>query len=162
DTLEEALSIVPTDTNVVRVDLIAKRAETRRRAGQPFASRLQLEQALRVHQGPDDASIHALRLELAMDRLWHGDFARVRELAGQVRPAAREAGDGLLLCLAASLESLACSYLRESESAAEVLREAESAFADLPDERLAERVYLNHYISEAALRLERAEEALAH
>src|SRR5262249_19028270 len=80
----------------------------------------------------------------------------------QVRPAAREAGDGLLLCLAASLENLASSYLRESESAAEALREAEAAFAELPDERLAERVYLNHYISQAAPPLERAHQALAH
>jgi DNA-binding CsgD family transcriptional regulator len=162
ESLDAALSIAPTDAEVVRVDLIVKRAETRRRGGLPFASRLQLEQALRAHTGPDDATVLAARLELVMNRYWHGDWARTGELAEEALASAVAAGDPLLICHAASIGSLAASYRRQTELAADKLQVAESAWTELSDERLAERVYLNHYVGEAGVRLERPERAVAH
>ena len=162
ESLDEALSIAPTDAEVVRVDLIVKRAETRRRGGMPFASRLQLEQGLRAHTGPNDPTVQAARLELVMNRYWHGDFTRAGELAAETLANARAAGNDLHICHAASIGSLCASYTHELETAADLLQEAESAWAELPDERIAERVYLNHYIGEANVRLERPGPALEY
>src|SRR5262249_50352058 len=86
---------------------------------------------------------------------------RVSELAAEVLARARPQEDQLLVCLAGSLASLASSGLSDPERALGELREAQAAYAALPDERLAERIYTLHYISEAALRLERADEALS-
>ena len=162
EALEEALSLASSGAVGVRGDLIAKLAEARRRGGRPFASRADLEHTMESLTGADGSTALAVRLELAMDRYWHGDFERVRELAAEVLEVAREQHDQLLVCLAASLRSLAFSYECEIEAALAELQEAQAAFAALPDERLAERIYLTHYISEAALRLERADDALAH
>lgn len=162
DALEEALSLTSGGQIAVRGDLIAKLAEARRRGGRPFASRADLEHTTESLTGADDSIALAVRLELAMDRYWHGDFERVRELAAEVLDVAGGQHDQLLVCLAASLKSLAYSYECEIEAALAELQEAQAAFAALPDERLAARIYLTHYISEAALRLERADDALAH
>src|SRR6185437_16194359 len=97
-----------------------------------------------------------------MNRYWHGDLERVYELASEVLSTARSQEDPLLVCLAASLCSLASSYRCDLGGALAELREAQAAFAALPDDRLAERIYITHYISEAAVRLEHAEEALSH
>src|SRR5262249_9006218 len=162
EALDEALSAVPPDLGALRADLVAKRAEARRRGGRPFASGPQLGQALRSGLPADAPELAAVRLELAMDRLWHGDFEAVGQLAGEVLDRARPQGDLLLVCLAASLSSLGASYRGEVETALEHMRQAQAAFAELPDERFAERIYLTHYISEAEVRLERSDQALAH
>jgi len=162
EALEEALALVSADRVAVRGRLVAQRAEARRRGGRPFDSRPQMENALRSLTDPNDPTVLALRLELAMDRYWHGDMERLHELAAGVLAPARAKEDQLLVCLAASLSSLASSGRCDPVAALEELREAERAFASLSDERLAERVYLNHYVSEAAARLEYADEALSH
>jgi DNA-binding CsgD family transcriptional regulator len=160
EVLDEALAAAPQDSDALRASLIAKRAETRRRGGRPFASGPQLGQALRSRA--DAPQMAAVRAELAMDRYWHGDFEAVSAFSDELLEFARPEGDLLLISLAASLSSLASANRGELETAADQLAEAEAAFLELPDERLAERVYLNHYMSEAALRLERADAALAH
>jgi DNA-binding CsgD family transcriptional regulator len=162
ESLEEALSLAPADEVVLRARLVAQRAEARRRGGRPFGSRAQLEEALQSLSERDVPTALAVSLELAMNRYWHGDLGRVHELAGEVLATARAQEDDLLVCLAASLSSLASSGRCDPESALGELREAQTAIAALPDERFAERIYLTHYISEAALRLERADEALSH
>jgi DNA-binding CsgD family transcriptional regulator len=121
-----------------------------------------LEQALLSITEPDDPNFLAVRSELAMNRYWHGDFDRVHGLASEVLSTARGREDTLLVCLAASLCSLASGYRCDVVGALAELREAQAAFAALADERLAERIYITHYISEAAVRLERPDEALSH
>jgi DNA-binding CsgD family transcriptional regulator len=161
EALEEALSMASSDQADVRGDLVAKRAEARRRGGLPFDSRPQLERAPRPVSALEGATVFAVRLELAMNLYWHGDFAAVAALAGDLLATARKADDQLVVCLAAALASLAASYRSEFEAALEVWAEAHAAYGALTDERLAERIYITHYISEAALRLERSDEALS-
>jgi DNA-binding CsgD family transcriptional regulator len=65
------------------------------------------------------------------------------------------------VCLASSLSSLADVADRRLVDATARFQEAQTAFTALADERIAERIYLGHYLGEAALRLERADEARA-
>jgi DNA-binding CsgD family transcriptional regulator len=162
EALEEALSIASSDEDDVRGDLVAKRAEARRRGGRAFDSRAQLERALRSVGELRAATDFALRLELAMNLYWHGEFTAVADLARELLATARAEEDQLVVSLAAALGSLAASYEGEFESALELLAEAQTAFDALSDERLAERIYLTHYISEAAVRLERSDDALLY
>jgi DNA-binding CsgD family transcriptional regulator len=162
DALDEALALVPRDATQARAAMLAKRAEARRRGGRGFASPTELQSALAAL--PDSAveTAQALRIELAMNRYWHADFDQVRALAATVLGAARDRDDRLLVCLAASLSSLADIADRRMDDALAGLREAQAAFSTLADERIAERIYLGHYIGEAALRLERADDARAY
>jgi DNA-binding CsgD family transcriptional regulator len=161
EALEDALSMASRDQADVRGDLVAKRAEARRRGGRPFDSRPQLERALRSVRELAGATAFAVRLELAMNLYWHGEFAAVGVLADQLLATARAEEDKLVMCLAASLGALADSYNGDLVAARELLAEAQAAYGALSDERLAERIYLTHYISEAALRLERSDDALS-
>src|SRR5262249_3112 len=138
EALDEALSAAPLDSGVLRAGLIARRAEARRRGGRPFASGPQLGQALRLGLPADSGARVAVRLELAMGRVWHGDFVAAGEFAGEVLAGTGAQDDLLLVCLANALSSLAAAYRGEVEPALEFLQEAEVAFAALPDERLAE------------------------
>jgi DNA-binding CsgD family transcriptional regulator len=157
--LDEGLSLVSRDEVNLHAELLTARAEARRRGGRPFDSREGLERALgTVHETARDIAV-GLSLELAMDRYWHADFPRVRQLARSVLATARIRQDDLLICLAASLSSLANSYLRRLEAALADLHEAQAAYAALTDERLAERIYIAHYVSEAAVRLEHGRDA---
>ncbi|HET7046793.1 MAG TPA: BREX system ATP-binding domain-containing protein [Solirubrobacteraceae bacterium] len=162
EALEQALALVPRDAAQTRADMLAKRAEARRRGGRPFVSRAELQRALMTLPDSEGQTAQALRLELAMNRYWHGDFARVRELAAMALAAARGQDDQLLVCLAASLSSLADAADRRMDDALAGFREAHAAFTALADERVAERIYIGHYLGEAALRLERADDARAH
>ena len=159
--LEDALSMASSERADVRGDLVAKRAEARRRGGRPFDSRPRLERALGSVRELEGATTFAVRLELAMNLYWHGEFAAVAVLADQLLATARAEEDELVVCLAASLGAVADSYNGELEAARELLAEAQAAYGALSDERLAERIYLTHYISEAALRLERFDDALS-
>ena len=161
EALDEALSLVPREATAARAELLTKRAEARRRGGRPFDSRAGLEGALAALPDPEGHAAHAMRLELAMNRYWHADFGQVRDLAAVVLAAARDQPDELLVGLAASLASLADSGERRFDDALLRLREGQAAFGAFGDGRLAERIYLGHYLGEAALRFERAEEAIA-
>jgi ATP/maltotriose-dependent transcriptional regulator MalT len=162
EALEEALSMASSDEMNMRGDLVAKRAEARRRGGMAFDSRPQLERALRSGRELEGTTEFALRLELAMNLYWHGEFTAVADLAGDLLATARAGEDQLVVCLAASLGALADGYNGEFQAAHELLAEAQTAWGALSDERLAERIYLTHYIAEAAVRLERADDAIAH
>jgi DNA-binding CsgD family transcriptional regulator len=160
EALEEALSIASSDQDDVRGSLVAKRAEARRRGGRAFDSRAQLERALRSVGELQAATAFALRLELAMNLYWHGELAALAALAGELLATARAEQDQLVVCLAAALGALASSDQGDFETAPELWSEAQTAFDALADERLAERIYLTHYICEAAIRLERSDDAL--
>src|SRR5262249_53793522 len=145
-----------------RAEMLARRAEARRRGGRGFASPTELQSALAALPDSEVETAQALRLELAMNRYWHADNVQVRALAATVLGAARDRDDQLLVCLAASLSSLADIADRRMDDALAGFREAQAAFSTLADERIAERIYLGHYIGEAALRLERADDARAY
>jgi DNA-binding CsgD family transcriptional regulator len=164
--LDEALSLTSEDDHELKALLATDRSEARRRGGRPFESQEQLEQALRSLP-PDSELFVDVSLELAMDRYWHGDFARIQALVGpllepgQSRATRPDGGlDRLDECLACSLLSLVASYEERPREADDLLDEALTCFAALGDDRLAERIYLGHYIGEAALCRERVEHAL--
>ncbi len=160
--IDEALALAPIEQLELRAALIAKRAEARRRGGQGFTPRSQLELALQSLEDRDDQTALAVRLELAMDSYWRGEFASVQTLAADVLAAASDRGDALLTSIAASLSSLASARQQQPAEAICQLGKAQDAAARLTDERLAERIGLSHYLGEAALQLEDADDAIAH
>jgi DNA-binding CsgD family transcriptional regulator/tetratricopeptide (TPR) repeat protein len=162
EALEEALRMSSPDDVEIRGELVAKRAGARRRGGRPFDSRPQLERALHSLRGREGAVGFAVRLELAMNLFWQGDFTTVASLADELLATARAADDQPVVCLAAALGSLARSFLGQVQAALALLAEAQTAYGALSDERLAERIYIAHYIAEAAVQLERPDDAHAH
>jgi tetratricopeptide (TPR) repeat protein len=159
--LEEALGLVGPDQPQQRADVIARLAYARRRSGRPFDSPTVLEKALEG-LGPDNGPAAAdLRLELALHRFWHDDFASLSELAGQLLRLARERADLAMTSLSLALSSLASSE-RSVACALTELGEAQTVFTALQDEQLAERIYVSFYLGLAELRLERADDAFAH
>jgi DNA-binding CsgD family transcriptional regulator len=159
---EQALALVPPDQVRARADLIAKLAEARRRSGLPFESRALLASAL---ESPDELGgpvARAVRLELAIDHYWHGEFGPLRPLAEQLLEDARDRNDSSMVGIAAALRSLANTAEQRTDDALTDLAEAEAALSELTDEQLADRVYLGVYIGLAALRLERVEDVLTH
>jgi DNA-binding CsgD family transcriptional regulator len=160
--LEDALALVPVTEARQRADLIAMLAYAKRRSGRPFDSRVMLEDALESLPPGDGPPAGSLRLELALDRFWHDEFDATAGLARSLLVAGRELVDLPMISLSAALESLAASSEHRIAHAFASLTEAQAAFAELRDYELAERIYVSFYVGLAALRLEHAEEALAH
>jgi ATP/maltotriose-dependent transcriptional regulator MalT len=160
--LQEALSLASPEKVEARAELIARLAYARRRSGRPFDSRVALERALGSLAEPDGGAGISVQLELAIDRLWHDEFGPIHELTEHLRAVAREREELWMISLAAALSSLARSSERQVDEAREDLAEAATAYVALPDERLAERIYISYYLSLAAVRLERADDALAY
>jgi DNA-binding CsgD family transcriptional regulator len=161
EALEEALRMSSDDEAEIRGDLIVKRAEARRRGGRPFDSRPDLGRALHSLRRRSSTAGFALRSELAMNLYWHGDFAAAAHLADELLIEARTADDQRVVCLPAALGSLARSFEGKIQPALALLAEAQTAYGLMSDERLAERIYIAHYIAEAAIQLERPDEARA-
>jgi DNA-binding CsgD family transcriptional regulator len=159
--LEEALALVPRDQAANRASMIARLAYAKRRSGRPFDSRALLENALKSLAGIETPASLDVRLELALHRFWHEDFAGLAEQAGPLLADARKHTDLAMITLAGALSSLAAAERNVPAAAAE-LAEARSAFDALTDEQLAERIYVSFYLGLADLRLERAEDAFAH
>lgn len=159
--LEQALVLVPAEHVEMRADVIAKIAYVKRRSGRRFDSRPVLEQALESLAGAGTKASADLRLELALHSFWHDEFAAVIDLTDPLLVAARDRSDRPMIALSAALRSLALAEHSVASALAE-LAEAEAAFAAMPDEQLAGRIYVSFYLGLAALRLERAEDALRH
>jgi ATP/maltotriose-dependent transcriptional regulator MalT len=160
--LDQAFLLVPGEQPDRRAEIVAKIARTRRNTGQSFDSRALIAEALDSLPDPDSREALDLRIELALDFYYRGDFAQMRELAAGVLPPARQRDDLPTVALAATIASIAdTSRDRVSDGLAE-LEEAHVAFAALPDQLLAERIDLAGYIGLAAVRVERTEDALAH
>jgi DNA-binding NarL/FixJ family response regulator len=162
--LEDALPLVGEDQPVQRAALLVDVAAARRRLGLRLESRSLLEQALgslRSLGDPDNRLALSLRLELAQDSYFSGDFGDVRDLIAGLEPSLRQAGDALLDCLASALTAAAEASLGRLAPAARALDLAEVAFRDLDDGRLATRIDLCGWIGLAAIRLERIDDALA-
>ncbi|HET9765685.1 MAG TPA: AAA family ATPase, partial [Thermoanaerobaculia bacterium] len=159
--LMQALELAPSSQPVARAELIAKLSEARRRSGQPFASRDLLLSALSSLDGrtPETAQV-ALRLELAIDYVWHREWADARRLTDVVLAA--DVDDDSVVALAAGIRSLAASGELRTDEAVRDLAVASAALLRLSDDQLAQRVYLGVYVGIAALRVERLDEVLAH
>lgn len=161
DALDEAVALSSAGAEATRGEVIATHAYVKRRSGRPFDSRPLIEGALQSVGSTDSRAAVELRLELALDHFWHSQFGPLGELAGQLLIDARERDDPALITLSAALKSLAAAEI-DVEVAQVELADAQAAFARLPDEQLAERIYVSFYFAMAELRLEQGEEALAH
>jgi ATP/maltotriose-dependent transcriptional regulator MalT len=160
--LQEAISLAPPEKIEARAELIATLAYARRRSGRPFDSRAALEQALGSLREGDSTAAASVQLELALDRLWHEEFDAMLGLTECLVSMGRERGDLSLVSLAGSLSSLANSSEGRIADAAAELADAQAAYEAMADDELAKRIYASFYVSLAAVRLERADDALAH
>lgn len=158
--LEDALTLVPSDQAGARAEVIAKLAYAKRRSGRPFNSRTLMQSALKGLTADDTPAAVSLQLELAFDRFWHGQFASLEELAAELLVAARERADLAMISLSAALASLA-SAEQQVANALTMLDEAKAAFSALTDEQLAARIYVAFYLGLAELRVEHADDAHA-
>ncbi len=158
--LTQALQVVPSSEPVARAELIAKLSEARRRSGQQFASRDLLLSAFSSldDQAPEMVRV-ALQMELAIDHLWHREWAEAQRLADLVLAAG---ADDSVVALAAALRSLAASAQLSTDEAIRCLAVASEALERLSDDQLAQRVYLGVYVGTAALRVEQLDQVLAH
>ena len=159
--LTQALELAPSSQPGARAELIAKLSEARRRSGQPFASRELLLSGLSSldHRAPETVRV-ALQLELAIDHLWHREWAEARRLAKVVLEASTD--DDLVVALAAAIRSLAASGELRIDQAVRDLAVAADALQRLSDDQLAKRVYLGVYVGTAALRVEQLDQVFTH
>ncbi len=159
--LEDALPLVADAPPKEHAARVVDVAAARRRLGLRLESRSLLERALGSLGQADDGLALSLRLELAQDSYFSGDFGDVRDAIAVLEPSLRQAGDALLGCLASALVAAAEASLGRLAPAARALDLAETAFRDLDDEQLAGRIDLCGWIGLAAIRLERIDDALA-
>jgi DNA-binding CsgD family transcriptional regulator len=142
-----------------RAELVTKISLATRMGGRPLETRPLVARAL-ASLPPDSASAHPLKLELALDHYWRGEFALMHEVAEGVLASARSRGERLFMAFAAALCSVAsCSLNRPSDALAE-FNEARGALDAVSDERLADRIDIAGYVAQAASGLERIDEAL--
>ncbi len=156
---EEALALVPADQARERAELSVKIADIKQHGVRRFESQALLLEALDSLPA-DSSTALTVRLELAHDHFWRGEFPRMRELAASVSAADGPAGPRAIL--ATTLTSLADFYDGRIEDALSELAAAEKALAALPDELVAERIMIPTQIGLAACRLERFDAAREH
>jgi DNA-binding CsgD family transcriptional regulator len=159
--LEQAGDLLPEDRIAERARLVARIAFAKRMSGRPLESRPLIEQTL-AQLEPQSACALALTLELALDHYWRGESPAMHEVAGGVLARARDRPDQLYATWAAALCSLASSSLNRLQDALAELREAETRYAAISDEQLAEHIDVGGYVAQAAAVLERTDDALEH
>ena len=160
--LQDALTLASSERIETRAELVASLAYARRRSGGPFDSRRPLEQALEALARPNCPAGLSVQVELALDRFWHDELGPMRTLTQLLATTAAERGELSMGTLAAALSSLADHAEGSVGDALENLTKAQDAYAALSDAQLAERIYVSFYISLAAVRLERPDDALNH
>jgi DNA-binding NarL/FixJ family response regulator len=160
--MDQALSLVPRERAKRRAEIVANIARTKRSTGESFSSRALIDEALESLPDPDCREALNLRIELALDSYYQGDFSHMREVAAGVIPPARRRDDSLMVALAAATASIADTSRDRVQDAVAELAEARVAFGSLPSQLLAQRIDVAGYIGLAAVRLERTEEALGY
>ncbi len=159
--LDEAGALLAPERVDERARLVARIAFAKRMSGRPFDSRTLVGDALKSLP-PDSGAALVLTLELVLDHYWRGEFADMEEVAGDVLVRARELRNPLLETWAASLSSLAATAVGRLEEGRSWLAQAEVACATLTDDQLSEQLDVGGYVAQAALVLERADDALGH
>ncbi len=161
EVLDEAAALLAPERVDERARLVARIAFARRMSGRPFDSRALVADALQSLP-PDSGGALVLTLELALDHYWRGEFPQMQEVADDVLVRSREIRNPLLETWAASLCSLAATALGRLDEGSSRLAEAEAAYVTLSDDQLAEQLDVGGYVAQAALVLERADDALEH
>ena len=159
--LEEAGALLSPASVRERAGLVAKISFAARMSGRPLETRTLVAQALEGMPAHASAAF-TLKLELAIDHYWRGEFAQMHEVAHGVAVNAHRGREEMLLALAAAagLCSLASSSLNRPAEARAELVEAKAALDAVSDADLAERIDIAGYIAQAAAALERIDVAL--
>ena len=159
--LEEAGALLSSACVRERAALVAKMSFAARMSGRPLETRTLVAQALEGVP-PDTSAALTLKLELAIDHYWRGEFVQMHEVAHGVAVSARGGREELSLALAAAagLCSLASSSLKRPAEARAELVEAKAALDAVSDAQLADRIDLAGYVAQAAAALERIDVAL--
>ena len=158
---EDAVHLVPAERVDERAELIVKIADVKQHSARRFESQALLIQALQSLPDPGGPTALALRVELAHDHFWRGEFAQMRQIASGVSTGGGERARPMVI-LAQVLASLAAFYLGRVTDSRDELAEAERALNALPDGPYAERIMLGTQVGLAACRLERFDDARAH
>lgn len=146
---------------VRRAQLIVKIADVKQHSVRRFESQALLTEALQSLPDPGSPTVSAVRVELAHDHFWRGEFAQMRQIAVEVSTRGADRARPLVI-LARVLASLAAFYQTNLDEARAQLAGAERALNGLPDGPFAERMMLSTQIGLAACRLERFDDARAH
>jgi hypothetical protein len=144
-----------------RAELTVKIADVKQHSVRRFESQALLTEALQSLPASDRPIAIALRLELAHDHFWRGEFAQMREMASRVSSRARDRASPMVVP-AMVLTSPADFYQARAADARTGLAEAETASGALADEPFGERIMLSTQIGLLACRLEQFDDARAH
>lgn len=159
--LEEAGALLSPACVGERAGLVAKIAFAARMSGRPLETRALVAQALEGVP-PEASAALELKLELAIDHYWRGEFAQMHKVAHGVFMNARTDREKPLAALAAAagLSSVASSSLNRPAEARAELVEAKAALDAVSDTQLAERIDIAGYVAQAAAALERIDVTL--
>ena len=159
--LEEAGALLSSACVRERAALVAKMSFAARMSGRPLETRTLVAQTLEGVP-PDTSAALTLKLELAIDHYWRGEFVQMHEVAHGVAVSAGSGREELSLALAAAagLCSLASSSLKRPAEARAELVEAKAALDAVSDAQLADRIDIAGYVAQAAAALERIDVAL--
>lgn len=124
--VEAALALVPRECVREYAELSVEVAEVKQHGTRRFESQPLLREALRDLPTDSPAAL-TVRLALAHDHFWRGEFAEMHEFAAGVSAATQRAGSRAIL--ATTLASLADFYNGRLERALTELQRAETALA---------------------------------
>jgi len=157
DTLLATLARIPPEQAEVRVRLIAACASCENALGRHGAAHARLLHAL--ENSPGDVG---LQVALAADALYDSDFAAMARWAGEAARTAVGLDDPGLLAVAEALVCFAAYGLGQPERAEAARASSAAALDSLPDELLAARLDLPHYLGFAEYFCEHYEDAARH
>jgi DNA-binding CsgD family transcriptional regulator len=161
EVLQQAYDGVPIEQPSQRAALAAEIAFAKRMSGSPLDSRPLLQEVLESLPADGDGAL-TIRLELALDHYWRGEFGQMHEQALDVWQCAEGSKQLVFATWAAALCSLASSSVGRLADATSELAAAETACEAVTDEPLAEHIEILGYIAQSAAALERPDEALEY
>jgi DNA-binding CsgD family transcriptional regulator len=161
EVLRQAYDGLPLERTAERAALAAEIAFAKRMSGEPLDSRPLLEEVLQSLPAGGEGAL-TIRLELALDHYWRGEFGPMHECSFDVWEYAERSQQPVFTTWAAALCSLASSSLGRLDDATSELTAAETACEGLPDAPLAEHIDILGYIAQSAAALERPDEALEY
>ena len=159
EALDEASTLLAPERVVDRAELVTKIVFARRMTGRPLESRALVAETLEALPGEIPEAL-CLRLELALDHYWRGEFTEMSDLAQSVLALARRRDEQLVTSWAAALCSVSSTSLNRPADGLAELREAKAANDALSDGQLAQYIDVTGYVAQAAALLEQTDIAL--
>jgi DNA-binding NarL/FixJ family response regulator len=144
--LGEVLEVLPPELEAVRGQVIAFMSLIQHLLGRHGEARDTLAAALEALPDPRSPEAAALRVELAADCFFLGEWDRMHRWATGALALARDAGDPRTHAAAAALLGLSCYELLRLDEAKAHVAEAKRIVDELPDDELALRVDACHWL----------------